>query len=517
MTLGGTEVSFIEYLRALYSKNPPDLIVALGGPASIFVQRYRPQIFPKAPMVFTAVEQRRINVSALTELDTVVAVGHDFPAIIENILQILPDTKNVMVVIGNSPNEKFWLQEMRRELKPFENRIAFTWTSDQSFNEILKHASELPPHSAIYWHGMLVDAAGVVHEGDSTLKRLHATANAPMFSFIDVFFNGEIVGGPMHAMLDGGRETAAVAIRILNGEKPGDIKVPPTKFATPIYDWRQLQRWNISESRLPPGSEVHFREPTIWQQYFWQMVAMSAALALLSCLVLVLIWEDRRRRRSEANTQALTGGGRRHWDRVVTAGPLAASIAHEIRQPLSAIASFGSAGLRWLKHDPPNLDNARSGLENIVTAVHRADDVIKSVTALFKNKSTTRTEVYVNALIEEVLVSTARDRGSNGISLETNLVENPPPYVMADPIQLQQVIIEDLITNAIDAMSASKHEARILLVETNIDQDRFRSDHGCGSVFGFNSKVAEQLFTAVLHDQIQQASALRFVDLQINN
>ena len=488
----GPEVPFIEYLRALYSKNPPDLVVALGAPAAIFVQRYRPRIFPKAPMVFTAVEQRRIDVSALSELDTVVAVRHDFPAIIENILQILPDTKNVMVVIGNSPNEKFWLEEMRRELRPFENRIAFTWTSDQSFNEILKQASELPPHSAIYWHGMLVDAAGVVHEGDSTLKRLHANANAPMFSFIDVFFNGEIVGGPMHAMLDGGRETAAVSIRILNGEKPGDLKVPPTRFATPIYDWRQLRRWGISESRLPPGSEVHFREPTIWQQYFWQMMAILAALVMQTWLIVALIWEDRRRRRSEANARALTGE-LAHMNCVATAGQLTASIAHEIRQPLSSIASFGSAGLRWLKHDPPNLDKARSGLENVVAQVHRADDVIKSVTALFKNESTTRTEVYVNALVEQVLVSTAQARNSNGILLETNLVESPPPYVMADPVQLQQVIL-NLITNAIDAMSASKQGARILLIETNIDQDDTVVITVADTGPGFDSKVAAQLF-----------------------
>ena len=87
--------------------------------------------------------------------------------------------------------------------------------------------------------------------------------------------------------------------------------------------------------------------------------------------------------------------------------------------------------------------------------MHRADDVIKSVTALFKNESTTRTEVYVNALVQQVLISTARARNSNGILLETNFVESPPPYVMADPVQLQQVIL-NLITNAIDAMSASK-------------------------------------------------------------
>ena len=180
-------------------------------------------------------------------------------------------------------------------------------------------------------------------------------------------------------------------------------------------------------------------------------------------------------------------------NRVVTAGQLTASIAHEIRQPLSAIASFGSAGLSWLKHDPPNLDEARSGLENIVNAVHRADDVIKSVTALFKNESTTRTEVYVNALIEQVLISTARARNSNGILLETNLVESPPPYVMADPVQLQQVIL-NLITNAIDAMSASKHGARILLIETNIDQDDSVVITVADTGPGFDSKVAEQLF-----------------------
>ena len=180
------EVPFIEYLRALYSKNPPDLIVSLGAPAAQFVQRHREQIFPGTPMVFTAVEQRRIGVPALTEYDTVIAVAHDFPAFFENILRVLPDTKNIMVITGNSPNDQFWEGEIRKELKPFESRTRFIWTGDLSFEEILKRASELPPHSAIYWHSMLVDAAGVVHEGDRALKRLHAIAKAPIFSFNDV-------------------------------------------------------------------------------------------------------------------------------------------------------------------------------------------------------------------------------------------------------------------------------------------------------------------------------------------
>ena len=171
-------------------------------------------------------------------------------------------------------------------------------------------------------------------------------------------------------------------------------------------------------------------------------------------------------------------GGLAHTNRIATAGQLTASIAHEIRQPLASIASFSSAGLNWLKRQPPNVEEVRSGLENIINEVHRVDDVIKSVNALFKNESTARTEVNLNTLVRQVLTSTARAVVSNGIVLETNFADNPPPYVMANPGQLQQVIL-NLITNAIEAMSASEHGARTLRIETSIDQANSVGDHGC--------------------------------------
>ena len=97
------EVPFVEYLRALFAKRPLDLIVSIGAPAADFVQRHRQQLFATTPMVFTAVEQRRIQCSSLTENDAVVAIAQNYPAVIENILHVLPDTKTVAVVIGNSP------------------------------------------------------------------------------------------------------------------------------------------------------------------------------------------------------------------------------------------------------------------------------------------------------------------------------------------------------------------------------------------------------------------------------
>jgi hypothetical protein len=102
------DVPFVEYLRALSAKRPPDLIVSIGAPAAAFVQRHRQQLFASTPMVLTAVEQRRVQYSRLTANDAVVAVRINYLAALQNILQVLPNTKEVLVVVGTSPIEKFW-------------------------------------------------------------------------------------------------------------------------------------------------------------------------------------------------------------------------------------------------------------------------------------------------------------------------------------------------------------------------------------------------------------------------
>jgi hypothetical protein len=141
------EVPFVEYLRALSAKRSPDIIVSIGAPAAAFVQRHRQQLFAATPMVFTAMEQRRVQYSSLTANDAVVAVRINYLAAIENILQVLPDTKDVIVVVGTSPIEKFWKEAIGKELEPLANRIKLSWTDDLSFEALLKHASALPPRS----------------------------------------------------------------------------------------------------------------------------------------------------------------------------------------------------------------------------------------------------------------------------------------------------------------------------------------------------------------------------------
>jgi signal transduction histidine kinase/ABC-type uncharacterized transport system substrate-binding protein len=445
------EAAFVDYLHALHTKRKPDLIVSIGAPAAAFVQRHRQQLFPDAPMVLTVVDQRRLRYATFGPNDVVVAVDIDYPAAVANILQVLPDTKNIAMVVGASPIEQFWREEIARESKPFEDRINFIWYNTYSFEEILKHAASLPPNSAIFWELMIVDAAGVVHEESKALTSLHAVANAPIFSYTDAFFGREIVGGPHVPVLEAGRQVGAVAVRILGGENPASIKVPPVGMGTPKFDWREMQRWGISEDRLPPGSEVYFRSPTAWEQYRYRIIAVVAAILLQALIILWLLYEHRRRHVAELLARS-TMAELQNVNRLAAAGELSASIAHEVKQPLAAAAANAYAARNWLGAKL-NVEEALAAINQIAISVHRANDVISGITAMFRGEEKKKEPVELNALIQSVLAILQLNLRKYGIETEVHLADDLP-LVEGNEVQLQQVIL-NLVANAIDAMQTT--------------------------------------------------------------
>ena len=458
------EAIFADYLRALYTNRPVDLIVAIGAPAAAFVQRYRQRLFPATPMVFTAVEQRRVQNEKLTENDTVVAVAHDFPAAFNNILRVLPHTKTIAVVNGVSPNEKFWLGEMRRELASLTERVELRWYDEKSFEEILIDAASLPPHSAIFWHLMNVDAAGVAHEANDALNKLSSSANGPIFSYDSSFFGEAIVGGPMHSVQELGQIAAAVAIRILNGEKAGDIKTPPTGFAAPMFDWRQMQRWGIGESNLPAGSTVHFREPTAWERYSWQIALITGIILAQAVLISLLLQEHRRRQSAEVQSRQRMAE-LAHVNRFSTAGELTASIAHEINQPLGSILTNAETAEEMLKSSSPDIAELREIISDIVQEDRRASEVIRRMRALLKKAPFEQKQFDLNEVVQE----TIRFLSALAVGRKFEMVSVITPQelpILGDRIQLQQVIL-NLVMNGIDAMRDMPSGNRIISIRTS--------------------------------------------------
>ena len=491
-----SEVAFVEYLRTLYVNRRIDLIVAIGAPAAAFIQRYRQRLFPKAPMVFTAVEQRRVQYENLTENDTVVAVAHDFPAAFETILRLLPLTKTIAVVNGASPNEMFWLNEMRRELAPLGGRVELRWYSEKSFDDILIDAARLPPHSAIFWHLMNVDGAGVAHEANDALNKLSSSANGPIFSYDRSFFGEAIVGGPMHSAERLGQITAAVSVRILNGEKAGDIKTPPTGFEAPIFDWRQMRRWGISESSLPPDSTVYFREPSLWGQYWWEIALITAVVLAQSGLISALLNAHHRRRLAEVQSAQRTKE-LAHVNRFSMAGELTASIAHEMNQPLGSILTNAETVKAILKSPSPDIAELNEIVDDILQDDRRASEVIRRMRSLLKKAPFDPKKFDLNEVVRETVNLLSSVTIGRKVELESFLAPIAL-LIICDHIQLQQVII-NLVVNAIDAMKDEPAEKRIISIRTS-GVDNFAelsvSDRGPGIPEDKLKEVFEPFFTS---------------------
>jgi C4-dicarboxylate-specific signal transduction histidine kinase len=145
--------------------------------------------------------------------------------------------------------------------------------------------------------------------------------------------------------------------------------------------------------------------------------------------------------------------------RLTTVGAMAASIAHEISQPLASIVANGNAGLRWLIRSEPNQEEARSAFERIVKEGHRAGEIIGGIRAMFRKESTKRAPVVVNEFVCDVIATSLGEIKRRNISLALQLFDDLP-LVHADRVQLQQVLA-NLITNAIDSMSSMNNSPRV--------------------------------------------------------
>jgi len=296
---GASERLLVQYVNTLFSGQKLDLVVLVGAPAVRFALRHRDELFTGTPMLLSCIDQRDFRRAAFTTNDAVVSVEFQGKLFLKSILQVLPDTTNIAVVVGDSPVEKFWQNELRPEFEPFGNRVNSIWFNKLSFSEMLKRSAHLPPHSVILYLLLYVDADGIPYTQDEALVQLHEVANAPIFGFHDSQMGYGVVGGPLMAVKELSQNSVDVALRILHGEQPGSIKTPVQRQGKPVYDWRELQRWQIDEARLPAGSTILFRQPTSWQMYGGYVIGTLALFGFAAILISLLFLNLMKRRRAE--------------------------------------------------------------------------------------------------------------------------------------------------------------------------------------------------------------------------
>jgi signal transduction histidine kinase len=172
-------------------------------------------------------------------------------------------------------------------------------------------------------------------------------------------------------------------------------------------------------------------------------------------------------------------------------GAMVASIAHEIRQPLAAVVANSHAGTRWLARQEPNLEEVRLALESIGENGHRANEVITSISAMFKKNPDRRVPVNVNEVVNDVINLSRGELQSRKISLHTKLAPDLP-RVSGDPVQLREVLL-NLTMNAAEAMNLT--DSRVLVIASMLEADGVKvtvEDSG----IGIDAKHAERIFEA---------------------
>jgi signal transduction histidine kinase len=306
-SLTESDDSILDDLRDAFGSRRFDLVVPIGGPAAAFVQKYGDRLFAQVPVLLAAVDSRFVQSARLSANETAVMARNDPPRMIESILSLLPDTKTVVVIIGASRLERFWLEEVRRSFRRFDGRLNFIWTDQLSFAELLRRCGTLPPHSAILYGILSLDATGAPQMEEPTLDALHAVANAPLFGLHSHQLGHGIVGGPLLSLPELSHDSAGVALRLLGGESAAHIAPVTLLAGVSTFDSRELRRWGISEARLQPGSVVEFRERGLWQRDRVFVAAIATFIGAQALLVITLAIVTVRRRRAAPTPQADDG------------------------------------------------------------------------------------------------------------------------------------------------------------------------------------------------------------------
>jgi signal transduction histidine kinase len=455
-----------DFFRDKYRERPPNLVIAVSGGALVFLAKHRPDLFAGVPIVYCPVagdpHPDHLSDARIAE----VPVPDSIAPTLEMMLRLHPDARRVVVVSGNGPRDRQLAETFRQQMTGFGNRIAFTWLTNLSMEELRGELSRLPVNTVVLYLTIFQDAAGKTFTPRQALDAFAPASHAPIYGCFDTYLGHGIVGGSMVTFEQIGRKVAQLGLRILAGEDAQAAVRSESYQSAPIVDWRQLRRWGINENRLPPGTILEFRQPSLWESYHWYIIAVGVAVAAQSALITALLSQRARRRRAEiaAQQQQMDLA---HASRLTMVGELTASIAHEIGQPLGAILSNAETAEILLESKQPRLEEVRQILADIRKDDLRASEVIRRMRELLRKRALELKPIDLNALTSDVLRLVDGETHRRGVEIEKQLADTLP-VVRGDVIHLQQVIL-NLILNAMEAMSESSESNRRLTMRTTQD------------------------------------------------
>jgi signal transduction histidine kinase len=285
------ERAFRDYLRTKYRNQRFDLVIAMQDVAWDFVRKYRSALFPRTPVVFSS---RNRNVRRPVNSTGVVAEVN-LRGTLDFALTLQPETKQVFVVTGASNRDKVYEKLARAQLRGLESRVTLTYLAGLPRTELEKRIATLPEQSIVYYLLFYQDRTGENQNPIDFLAHLTALANRPTYSWSDSTMDHGVVGGQLEDQSSLIQAVAETSVRVLKGERADTIPVSTPNVTVAQVDWRQLQRWRISESRVPSGTSVLFRQGETGDDDL-QLAALWPVPVAVVLIAAMAVWTQRRRK-----------------------------------------------------------------------------------------------------------------------------------------------------------------------------------------------------------------------------
>jgi signal transduction histidine kinase len=339
-----------DYLRQKYAKQHIDAVVVTPDPALEFLLRYRSDLFTDSPIVFVAVRRPPPEVLAAGPGLTGIIRANTHRKTVDLALKLQPETQEIYVISGTPERDKRFETAAREELAGYQKRVHVTYLTDLPVSELTNRVKDLPPRSIILyvWQRSAEESQKALHTFQ-ILEQIRNNASVPIYGMGSRNVGNGIVGGYVQDSERNGLEAAELVRQIFNGTRASNIPVDSAS-SVPTFDWRELKRFGISESKLPKGSVVLFKEFTVWEQYRWRIILIGALIGLETLIITALLLERRRRRRAkealdrlnaelETRIEARTNALNAKTHELET---FAYSVAHDLKAPLRGIDGYTS-------------------------------------------------------------------------------------------------------------------------------------------------------------------------------
>lgn len=277
-----------DWLAKKYRGTKLDVVVAVGPDTIKFVADYADNIFPAVPIVICGSAADQAGNPNLVSRFTGTWQKREPGRTLDAALRLFPNTRHVYVVGGTSVYDRVVMVATKAFFSSVQADVEVTFLEDMEMATLLERLKKLPENSIVFYTSFFRDSVGNRFlNATQALPMVASAADAPVFGMSDTYLGHGIVGGDLMNFQEQGKVTAAIVSRLLQGERPENIPIE-TLSSTFMFDGNELQRWHISEDRLPAGSVILFRKPAVWEiaKRFWVltllfMLAFSAILAYL--------------------------------------------------------------------------------------------------------------------------------------------------------------------------------------------------------------------------------------------